>query len=269
MFCGKVLFKAGRFCHPKRIHTPAGFIDHIDHEVIEAEIERNVEVDAKWLKSELAVHSLNLGAVEPQSYKLSSDIQQYMISRGYESTDNHNESSRRVISSCLTFPLSLTYAHKTLFPAVPSKINVLVVGARAESSLPISWWKECLFNNDNLTEMTIKMVGPGVILKPSTSPSSEKNTESNTLEWTHLRLSDHLKDHTDSDKFKGHAHPRVTVSIPNDLEKQKLLHNSEIVMDLLQWADIFVLFNPGLLNILELNCTLLALINHCYTMIKT
>ena len=254
MFCSKVLFKAGRFCHPKRLHTPTNFVDYIDHEVIEAEVEREMEADGKWLKSEFAVKSLKLGTVEPRTYKLSNDIQQHMISRGYESTDSHNESSRRVISSCMTFPLTLTYAHKTLFPAVPSKINVLVIGARAESSLPISWWKECLYNNDNLAEMNIKMIGPGLILKPSTSLSSEKKSESDTLEWTHLHISDHLKDHT----VDSNVHPRVSVSLPNDLEKQKLLHNSEIMIDLLQWADIFVLFNPGLQTLHQLKCTTFA-----------
>jgi hypothetical protein len=74
----------------------------------------------------------------------------------------------RVLSSLLTFPLTLSYAishvYRALYPwmslpEIPIEerkklFNVLVVGARSESSLPLTWWKEGLYNFDSIPHNT-------------------------------------------------------------------------------------------------------------------
>lgn len=202
------------------------FPDFINYEVLETEIEKETELDRKWISSENSAQTMKLGNHEPASYNESKDMNEHIIARGYESSDIQNESSRRVLSSLLSFPLTLAYAHKLLFPAVPSKVNVLIVGARAESSLPLLWWKDCLYNNDKLDTLSIKMTGPGIQNVP-------QNKEI----------------HTDSWKLPS-KNPTVNVSRLYTPNNMKLLHDNDEALKLLQWADVFLLFNPGMTPII-------------------
>ena len=183
-----------------------------------------------------------------------------------------NESARRVLSSCLTFPLTLTYAHKLLFPLLPPKLNVLIVGARAESSLPSIWWKDCLYNNQNLHEISVRMTGPG-IQKPKENKDSDR-----VLQWSpssnHCTTNnnniynDNGAISSDNSPIFDRKSPentdtvsKVTLSVPYTVDNLKLLHDSDEALRLLQWADVFMLFNPGMsgfLNAILLNLLLVA-----------
>jgi len=101
-------------------------------------------------------------------------------------------------------------------------INVLVLGARAESSLPLIWWKEMLLACD-FDDVNIRMVGPEL------------------LETRHQ-----------TDTHKSVAIEKGKVSIigcgPNSLSQSSdrtALHLHADLMPLLQWAHVFALFNPG------------------------
>ena len=53
----------------------------------------------------------------------------------------------RVASHVLTYPLTLAYAMQQIglgMRAMDRPLRITVLGARAEASLPASWWRECL-----------------------------------------------------------------------------------------------------------------------------
>ena len=221
----------------------------VNYEVMEEEIEREQVEDNEWIKSDAAVRTMRLGRDEPLKFTASEDMHRHIISRGYESAGIHSESSRRVLSSCLTFPLTLSYAHQLLFPAISSKMNVLVVGARAESSLPLVWWKDCLYNNRHLQDVTVEMMGPG-LQNPSGGEAAGQFDDANLkiFEWKHL---ENLFSHVDLSENPAESthstpmYPRVTLSKTHLAANRKLLHEAENALKLLQWADVFLLYNPG------------------------
>jgi hypothetical protein len=222
--------------------------DFINYEVIEEEIEKELVEDNKWIKSDAALQTMRLGRDAPVKYTASEDMHQHIIARGY-AAGTHCESSRRVLSSCLTFPLTLSYAHHLLFPALSSKMNVLVVGARAESSLPLIWWIDCLYNNRHLHDVTVEMIGPG-LRNPSTEEAATQTGDAilKVFEWKHSEgLSSDLNQ-SDSSAESARSipmYPRVTLSKSHSAANVRLLHETDNHHKLLQWADVFLLYNPG------------------------
>jgi hypothetical protein len=164
-------------------------------------------------------------------------------------------------------------------------LNILIVGARSESSLPLVWWKELLgldynSNNDTRgstpTSYNIRMIGPG--LQPHTSLSAKNNFTSKVTipmflsDRSHKRMIDDTtstpgtvsatvdrevaltsrfvamrkKPDTEvvatgstSDSSGAHHHSNTSA---DDLA---VLHEHPQAFELLQWADVFVLYNPG------------------------
>lgn len=221
---------------------------------MEEEIEKELVQDNKWIKSDAALQIMRLGRNEPVKYTASANMHQHIIARGYESAGTHCESSRRVLSSCLTFPLTLSYAHQLLFPALSSKMNVLVVGARAESSLPLMWWKDCLYNNRHLQDVAVEMMGPG-LRNPSAAETAGQIGDTNlkVFEWKHsdCMYSDWNESECPMESARSSpAYPRVTLSKLHLAKNVRLLHEMENPLKLLQWADVFLLYNPGELCIL-------------------
>jgi hypothetical protein len=227
--------------------TSGEYPDFINYELIEEEIEKEFIEDNKWIKSDDALRTMRLGRDVPVKYTASEDMHEHIIARGYESAGPICESSRRVLSSCLTFPLTLSYAHQLLFPALSSKMNVLVVGARAESSLPLLWWKDCLYNNRHLHDVTVEMMGPG-LRNPSTEVAAGETGDANlkVFEWKHTEGLSFDLDPSDSPAARRTpVYPRVTLSKSHLAANIRLLHETENRLKLLQWADIFLLYNPG------------------------
>lgn len=270
------LIVRGMHCSLSRDVLVRKFHDFINYDEIELQIEKDTEADNDWIKSSDAMKTMKLGRQEPSNHLLSKSMHEHLVARGYENERGDcgtpNESARRVLSSCLTFPLTLTYAHKLLSPMVPPTLNVLVVGARAESSLPPIWWKDCLYNNSKLHEISIKMTGPGTQIPKDYTTVASNQSETKSLDWkvsphnvsgvpqTDLTLNEnklHASNQIQNqiplypDSLNTDAVPkpmtacRVTISMTYTVNNLKLLHDNEEALQLLQWADVFMLYNPG------------------------
>ena len=66
-----------------------------------------------------------------------------------------SSSSLRKLTDVLTFPLTLAYGIRKIFNQPLSQANVLLVGARAESSLPGIWWRDTLIACDKVQYMLV------------------------------------------------------------------------------------------------------------------
>ncbi len=139
--------------------------------------------------------------------------------------------STRLISALLTFPVSTAHAINELCAAsiLPtSRLNITIVGARSESSLPAVWWKELLYLfNHNLFPAT----------------SSPPNSNNIRLHF----LGPQLQQQFSSPEW------RKVLSVPESAQLELLarerdrgfLHENEEVLQLLQQTDVFLLFHPG------------------------
>lgn len=216
-------------------------------------VRKQAREDAAWLGTESAKTRIRLFYEQfpANGRKVNSrDIVDYIHSRTdpsltngivatSEQIDNHQLAAFRVLSSLLTFPLTLAYGLNKLFasPSLASSypnmmlkdgsINVLILGARAESSLPLIWWQEMLLACD-FHNVNIRMIGPELLEKrrPLHDVQSGGTDESTTV--------------------------RRSVSIsgcgPSSLcpsSDRTALHLHEDLVPLLQWAHVFALFNPG------------------------
>ena len=157
-----------------------------------------------------------------------------IIIRSIKSLDLHSTNAAtpkivldRFITSLTTFPLSLSYGVNKLFPAVDSDANntealrVLIVGCRSESSLPLAWWKETLYTNISaFRNYQIRMVGPGL---------SKLKERAETISWE-----------------DAESRRQSSIEFMSGLQEDyNLLHAHPQCVRLLQWAHVFVLFNPG------------------------
>lgn len=138
-------------------------------------------------------------------------MQDYITQRLHGQAGTPSASAYRVISSLLTYPMTLSHAVNTLLPRKRT-VNILMLGARAESTLPVNWWRESL-STSSAQQLTITMAGPGQ--QPSQKPK-HTNWEGSTLA----------------------IHPGF----------QGLLHDSPDAIKLLRAADMFVAFHPGFGN---------------------
>lgn len=136
-----------------------------------------------------------------------------------------NDSKTRLLSSLLTFPTTLAYGVKKLFPFRQSTkdLKVLVVGARSESSLPLCWWREYLTAGTTFHSTEMKMIGPGLQL-------GQYKSADWPIQWNSK----------DGDLFKLHLHDF------SDISNVSLLHERTDALDLIRWAELIVLFNPGM-----------------------
>ena len=114
--------------------------------------------------------------------------------------------------------------------------NVLVVGARSESSLPMMWWKEYLYNSKDLLPNTVmRYVGPGLQLD-KIKPNEKERTVIHQLNDHEFSLK------VDIPEILSSSSPPSSLGVHQDLNR---LHDHPHHKDLLQWANVFVLFNPG------------------------
>lgn len=153
----------------------------------------------------------------------------------YELGSSYMESAVGLVSHPLTFPLTLGRFVSQEFAgtSLRKKLRVCVVGARAEVTLPVQYWRELLVvtMNQNI-DFRIDFVGPDVPLKSSTvrrvplDEGSEHTEHSLVMEmrfkqaYLHRAILDEVK----SSKDNGSNTP-------------------DKIKD--QW-DMFVLFNPGI-----------------------
>ena len=122
------------------------------------EIKSNLEEDKKWATSKESSSIIKLG-LEPNSIINCNNIHEYINSRGFFgdvllkssslSLSSSSSPSFRFMTALLTFPLTLSYVLNNINININNtkNINVLVLGARSESSLPFYWWKVMIIIN--------------------------------------------------------------------------------------------------------------------------
>ena len=129
------------------------------------------------------------------------------------------------LSAALTFPLTMARSFSALFPNQPSPANprLMVVGARAEATLPLHFWGELALLTET-PSLSIDCCGPAAM--PGNTPVHQA--------WT-----------------SNDGQHRLTVT----LRDASLFHESSMGKALLkgqalaahdELPDAFVLFNPGL-----------------------
>lgn len=255
--------------------------------VSEEKILADNEDDRNWARS-FASKSLNeFTSKPPPTFISAENTTDYIKQRGFADL-LHIKPAARMLSATLSFPLTLAYAMSYVYDtqdttvttttapysgaspqSVPENINILVVGARAESSLPLQWWKEHLFYcssssssySHRIGHRNIRFVGPGLL------PHQALDKLTNTASF--MGMGDEKRPQQEGGHgvgigpAKGDT-PSACSSSTNDgylCTSLSLLNsftqnprNNEDVMplhlhaekeDLLRWADVFVLFNPG------------------------
>jgi hypothetical protein len=202
------------------------------------EIAKELEADADWVASPLAKQALGKAANVPSKHIHCTEevtgMQDYLRQRGFELT---TQSESRILSSLTTFPLTVAHSlHKILArPDLSPTINlhglndirICVVGARAESSLPVLWWRECLFScPSHITNISLVMQGPH--LQGNNASNNDKMAE-----W---------KPSCDLNSVSSARSIRISL-----LKKGNCpLHLHPRIEDIVIGTDMFVLFNPGL-----------------------
>ena len=156
------------------------------------------------------------------------DIKATLEEHQLDSSRYFEESAVGLISHPLTFPLTLgRFVNEEFAGSSLRKLRVCVVGARAECTLPVQYWRELLVSTMQTNmDFQIDFVGPDVPLKSSTVrtvPLDEGSEQSPVLE---MRFKQSYLHQTILDELKS--------SKDNTPEKIKN-----------QW-DMFVLFNPGI-----------------------
>jgi hypothetical protein len=219
--------------------------DFFSYEEEQSIVEKEIETDTLWLKSEEAIQMMKLGRKEPTIYIKSENMHEHISQRGYSSA-MANPSTERVLSSCMTYPLTLAYAQKLLYPNLRSNIKVLIIGARAESNLPTIWWLESLYSNNKSQNISIKMIGPE-LQKAKNQNSNDNESNCRSVEWLNFEIPrDQNAQGISTSPFSyKSSKPKVKITVPYDNEGTKLLHENKEMMELLQWADMFVMYNPG------------------------
>lgn len=178
----------------------------------------------------------------PNSFIESKDLMDYIKNKDNNKLDNKfnkNNPLIRSLSALLTFPLTLSYGLKHIYNINNDKnkdnnnydnekhpledIKIVIIGARAESSLPIIWWRESMYLFDEPFKTTnIHMLGPGLQFNNSLK---SKNKENKWIKNEKSSIVDIINNKNEKNK------------IVNDM---KLLHEHPDHYELLKWAGIFV-----------------------------
>lgn len=198
------------------------------HDEDQSTIETELLADTEWsqnaenkkLISSFLYHQPNTSINEFKS------MSEYLTIRNATHATNIQESKSalRFISSLLTFPLTLSYTAKKVFPYPIPNLRVLVIGARSEFSLPDVWWNECLFSSESsFNNITISMLGPDIDLKHLANRGSDTSPSIRNYEWLNQKLS------------------LVDISNPKNH-----FHNHPNVETLLRDHDLFILYNSGM-----------------------
>lgn len=125
------------------------------------DIKLNLDEDKKWATSKDASAIIKVG-LEPNNVINCSNIHDYIKFRGYGDiltssstlTLTSTTPAHRFMTALLTFPLTLAYVLNNI-NINNANINVLVIGARSESSLPFLWWKVFFIDDLSLTIIII------------------------------------------------------------------------------------------------------------------
>jgi len=199
---------------------------------------KEVEMDLSWIKSKTAAEFLSNKSSPPLEVTVKQNMKEYLSIRGHADALSVPEAVR-TLSALYTYPLTLAFGINNIFQFPVDLLSVCIIGARAEQTLPIHWWKELLYSALHIDKFNVTMIGAKL---GSNNNSKSKNgadesaTSSTTIEWE-LPITS-----TNSNKKKRQAtitstclplHQHMFHDLP-DVDKHLLSH------------DIFVLYNPGM-----------------------
>ena len=176
---------------------------------VEKEIQATIQNDTKFLQQENIQDKLHLQI--PKQHILAKDMNEYLTICGY---DTKHPILFRSLSSLFTYPLTLSYGLQSMNLSTSTTTkNILILGARAESSLPASNWRHLLISSTILQQVNLYFQGPHIY-----------PLQHQCIDWNHDEI---VK----------------KISFMN-LGKC-LFHSDEQAQALLPSLDLVVLFNPG------------------------
>ncbi len=196
-----------------------------------------IERDRLWTRSPSAKILKDFTSrIQSEIVVPAKEMMTYVEQNGFGAATK-DSSAMAMLSACLTFPLTLSYILRCI-SSDTSQVNpkatyqnVLVLGARSESSLPQQWWREYLLSlpdgpdiiAQQHQEYCIRMLGPHLL--PNTSIMNAMVILDG--KGRRLRVINNATEHfkTTTDRQVLHDHP--------DREK------------LLDWADLVLMYNPG------------------------
>jgi splicing suppressor protein 51 len=191
----------------------------VEFNATSAEVFEENRIDNEWAKS---VGKAGLwatpqaGCAYTDKLVTPSTIGEYIDTRGYAGVQD--QSPVRMLSTMLTYPLSLSFGIRSIFGERIDSLNVTVIGARKESSLPSIWWEETM-RTCSIKRLDMSMVGPGLNQPPPPHYSVSRDLGGGlTREFA--------KHYTSGDIAPLHDHP----------DARKILLET----------NLFVLYNPGL-----------------------
>ena len=181
-------------------------------------VEEEMMQDTLWAQTLKAEKKKNLLYVPASSEPVDlrcRDIEEYMRRRDFSGWDS-SPPATRMLTSLLTYPLTLAHGIEMIYGSRRTNLNVLLLGARSESSLPLKWWAECL-QACSSSVINITMLGPGLQI-------------TNNLE---VLL-----------EFPGNVTKKMRIA---NLKKNYCrFHDHTESIKMIQNNDLFVLFNPGI-----------------------
>ena len=217
-------------------------------------IQKHAEQDKLWAKTDESKQLINkvMRLPLPSSIIQSTDMISY-YDQLLNLTQPLTDCELRFLSSLATFPLTLSYGinniqrikhteSSTSSTPTNSDINCLIIGARAEASLPKLYWKKSLITlkSPQINNLTINMMGLHLPLTTSTSSISSKSTAALIRPKPfQLSYTYQASDSPTNNLLKRH------LTVDNLIDGRCNFHEHPNGNQLLNIHNLFVLFNPG------------------------
>lgn len=158
------------------------------------EVKREEEEHQLWLRSPDARKCMENLMKTPLVSQNAKFIGEYISLRSKIALE---APGKRMVSSLLSAPLSLGYALKKV-QECPEELKVLVIGARAEATLPSMWWREALVLADTTRKLSLGFLGPDCPSQPARPAdlsfavsSSARSIEITPIPQPHMKLHEH------------------------------------------------------------------------------
>ena len=176
---------------------------------VEKEIQATIQSDTKFLQEENIQEKLHLQL--PKQHIIAKDMLEYLTVCGF---DTKHPILFRSLSSLFTYPLTLSYGLQSMNLSKSTNVkNILILGARAESSLPARKWRHLLISSPILNEVNLYFQGPHIY--PLQHQFVDWNCEDSARKLSFFNLG------------------------------KCLFHSDEQAQALLPSLDLIVVFNPG------------------------
>ena len=156
---------------------------------------------------------LKVPPINRVSFDSFNTLEEYFKGRNWnfssvDNDENEYKWAKRLVSHVLSAPLTVSQH----FPSQHRTQRVCIVGARAEATLPVEYWKEILIANNTAFPLnwTLDFVGPQVLTASNTV--TLRNDDALTLQWTHSGYLHEMMDPPEWDGFVllnpglGHDH---------------------------------------------------------------